>query len=68
MKKIMREFTRQQIDYIASAIDDWYLGWKHSIADGKQHYLGVAKEQLKAIFCDKPYDLYEDERFPDERK
>jgi hypothetical protein len=43
------EFTKDQEYYICWIIGDWYLSWKHKIAnyENKTHSLGYAKEQLK---------------------
>ncbi len=47
-------FTPEQIDHICYMIGDWYCEWQRKMwVDGKpnQHWLGVAKEQLKAMIC-----------------
>lgn len=47
-------FTPEQIDFICYQIGDWYLNWENRMwVDGKpnQHWLGVAKEQLKSMIC-----------------
>jgi hypothetical protein len=47
------KFTNEQIDWICYAIGEWYLAWKHSIAnyEDRTHRLGFAKEQLKTLIC-----------------
>ena len=48
------EFTREQEDWICYQIGEWYLEWKDKIVDGSAlHKLGIAKEHLKTILCDK---------------
>lgn len=44
------EFTREQEDWLCVVLDDWYLSWKGRVTDG-QHRLGIAKEELKGLFC-----------------
>lgn len=47
-------FTPEQIDFICYQIGDWYCEWQHKMwVDGKpnQHWLGMAKEQLKTMIC-----------------
>ena len=46
------EFTKEQEDWLCYMIGEWYLLWKNRICgkDGT-HSLGIAKEQLKALFC-----------------
>ncbi len=47
-------FTSLQRDRICYQIGDWYVEWKDRMwVDGKpnQHWLGVAKEQLKTMIC-----------------
>ena len=51
---IQETFTPEQIDHICYQIGDWYVEWQHKMwVDGKpnQHWLGVAKEQLKTMIC-----------------
>jgi hypothetical protein len=56
------EFTPEQIDYVCYKIGEWYLQWRHCIADfeAKTHNLGFAKEKLKDLLfprkcvCGKP--------------
>jgi hypothetical protein len=51
-------FTTQQIDHICYQIGEWYLQWERKMwVDGKpnQHWLGVAKEQLKTLICGDEY-------------
>ncbi len=53
-KAIQESFTREQIDFICWQIGDWYIEWENKMwVDGKpnQHWLGVAKEQLKTMVC-----------------
>lgn len=53
-KAIYASFTREQIDHICYMIGDWYCDWERKMwVDGKpnQHWLGVAKEQLKTMIC-----------------
>ncbi len=39
--------TYEQECELIYLIGDWYLEWKTRMTDhGKQHYLGIAKEQL----------------------
>lgn len=50
MKKI---FTEKQLEEICYVIGDWYINWKGKMTDNHQeHRLGVAKEELKKMFCD----------------
>lgn len=44
------EFTEEQEQWLISTTDNWYLSWKGRITEG-QHRLGMAKEELKALFC-----------------
>ena len=52
-KKIQESFTEEQIDFICYKIGEWYMQWKHGIADYelKTHRLGYAKERLKTMIC-----------------
>lgn len=56
-------FTREQQDWICEVIGDWYLRWKHCIADynDQTHRLGFAKEQLKEMLCGTDYLNIKDE-------
>lgn len=47
------DFTNEQIDWICYQIGDWYLDWRHRIAnyEEKTHMLGYAKEGLKMMIC-----------------
>lgn len=48
------EFTKEQEDWICYVIGDWYLDWKHRIVlEGGTHRLGIAKEHLKKMLCEK---------------
>lgn len=48
------EFTREQEDWICYQIGEWYLEWKNKIVSGECcHKLGIAKEHLKMILCEK---------------
>jgi hypothetical protein len=47
-------FTSDQINFICYQIGDWYIEWADKMwVDGKpnQHWLGLAKEQLKTMIC-----------------
>ncbi len=46
-------FTNEQIDWICYQIGDWYIEWRHKIAnyEEKTHNLGLAKEGLKTMIC-----------------
>lgn len=64
------EFTNEQIDHICYQIGEWYLDWERKMwVDGKpnQHWLGVAKEQLKEMICGNEYtdnsDILKNELF-----
>lgn len=47
-------FTREQEDWICYQIGAWYLQWKDKIVAGACfHNLGIAKEDLKMILCEK---------------
>ena len=51
---VQKSFTYQQIDHICYMIGDWYIEWEKKMwVDGKpnEHWLGVAKEQLKTMIC-----------------
>lgn len=51
---MFKSLTREQIDHICYQIGDWYIEWQDKMwVDGKpnQHWLGVAKEQLKTMIC-----------------
>lgn len=53
-KRMQESFSYQQRDFICYQIGDWYLEWQDKMwVDGKpnQHWLGTAKEQLKAMIC-----------------
>ncbi len=53
-KAIQESLSREQINFICYQIGDWYIDWEKKMwVDGKpnQHWLGVAKEQLKAMIC-----------------
>lgn len=52
-----RPFTQQQVDFICYQIGEWYLEWKGKIANGKEHHLGRAKEELKMMICPEYYEL-----------
>ena len=46
--------TSRQQDFICYQIGEWYCNWEGKMwVDGKpnQHWLGVAKEQLKTMVC-----------------
>ena len=52
------ELTTQQIDHICYQIGKWYIKWQDKmwIEDKpNQHWLGVAKEQLKTMICGDEY-------------
>jgi len=53
------QYTTPQVqiqEMIAEKIDKWYIKWKDRIVDnGKQHRLGIAKEELKNMLCT-PYE------------
>jgi hypothetical protein len=51
---MINSFSREQIDFICYQIGDWYCQWHDKMwVDGKpnQHWLGMAKEQLKIMIC-----------------
>lgn len=53
-KAIQDSFTPEQINFICWQIGDWYIAWEKKMwVDGKpnQHWLGLAKEQLKTMIC-----------------
>lgn len=53
-KRMQDSLTQEQIDFICYQIGDWYLEWQEKMwVDGKpnQHWLGMAKEQLKTMIC-----------------
>lgn len=46
------EFSKEQEYWLCETLDWWYMEWKHKMTDeGHQHYLGIAKEQLKQKLC-----------------
>jgi len=49
------EFTNEQKYYICHQIDAWYLLWKDRLInyEDKTHRLGVAKEILKEMMCNR---------------
>lgn len=52
--EMINSFTCEQKDHICYQIGDWYIRWQDKMwVDGKpnQHWLGVAKEQLKTMIC-----------------
>lgn len=51
--KNVANFTPEQIDHICYQIGEWYLKWRHCLAnyEDKTHRLGFAKEQLKIMIC-----------------
>ncbi len=47
-------FTEEQKNFICNQIGDWYIEWKNKMwheCKPNQHYLGIAKEQLKNMIC-----------------
>lgn len=49
-----KSFTNEQVGFICFQIGEWYIEWKHKMwIDDKpnQHWLGLAKEQLKTMIC-----------------
>jgi len=46
--------TKDQEHEICFIIGEWYLKWRHCIADyeSKTHNLGYAKEKLKEMICE----------------
>jgi hypothetical protein len=51
---IQKSFSNEQRDFICYQIGDWYTEWQEKMwVDGKpnQHWLGIAKEQLKTLIC-----------------
>lgn len=48
------EFTTEQEHWICYQIGQWYLDWKDKIVAGAAfHNLGIAKEKLKIMLCEK---------------
>lgn len=50
--------TTQQIDHICYQIGEWYINWESKmwIKDKpNQHWLGLAKEELKTMICGDEY-------------
>lgn len=53
-KLIMDSLTYEQKDHICYMIGDWYCEWQGKMwvnDKPNQHWLGVAKEQLKSMIC-----------------
>jgi hypothetical protein len=53
-KAMQKSFSYEQIDFICYQTGDWYIEWQDKMwVDSKpnQHWLGVAKEQLKTMIC-----------------
>lgn len=53
-KAIQESFTPEQVDFICYEIGEWYCEWKEKMwvkDKPNQHWLGTAKEQLKAMIC-----------------
>jgi hypothetical protein len=53
-RRIQNSLTAEHIDFICYQIGEWYIEWQNKMwVDGKpnQHWLGVAKEQLKTMIC-----------------
>ena len=53
-RAVEKSFTYEQIDHICYQIGAWYIEWENKMwVDDKpnQHWLGVAKEQLKTMIC-----------------
>lgn len=46
--------TDDQANELCYIIGEWYLMWRHRIANYEQktHNLGYAKEQLKSMICE----------------
>lgn len=53
-RQIFDSFTPEQRDFICYQIGSWYLMWTDRMwvhDKPNQHYLGMAKEQLKIMIC-----------------
>ena len=59
------DFSDLQQQHMCHLIDNWYTIWRNSLVLGDcGHRLGFAKEELKAILCDKLIEFKNGFQFP----
>ena len=57
----MKKLTYEQECFICEVIGEWYLKWKNHLVNYEErtHNLGIAKEDLKEMICNK--EMWDDD-------